>query len=199
MPFPCAAALHGEPTTRVWRSGYKGQGALTTAPPSAPQEHEAQLEGSKPPAATPDGPSPNSPSSNAADDLLWPNVSSGDVRALASAASVLQLSPAQPTIPGAPYTGHRVTWFPEYGCALVGLGQPDRSSAGCKARGAPSAGGADGETVEAVEEEEQQQEAGKGLASCVRPCPDSLSLHLVALDGWGFTVHGSRKMTKENG
>lgn len=167
------------------------------------------MEGSKPAIATPDGPSLISPTPNTNTNThLWPNVSSEDVRALASAASVLKPSPDQPNSTDAPYAGHRVTWFPEYGCALVGLGQPDSSAARPKARGAPSGSceaGASGDDVEVMEvveegeEGEEEQEDGGALASCVRPCPGSLSLHLVALDGWGSVVHGSRKNTAENG
>ncbi|KAG2451920.1 hypothetical protein HYH02_003695 [Chlamydomonas schloesseri] len=59
----------------------------------------------------------------------------------------------------------QVTWFAEYGCALLavdGLGQ-----------GGDAAGTVDMELVD------------------VRPQPDHVSLHLVAPEGWRFEAHGS--------
>ncbi|GLI61984.1 hypothetical protein VaNZ11_004551 [Volvox africanus] len=66
-----------------------------------------------------------------------------------------------------------LAWFPEYGCALLGLGPG--SSGGCR----------DDSRKDCTQEE-----------SNVWPRPGEILLQLIALDGWGFHLHSTYQGTQ---
>ncbi len=85
-----------------------------------------------------------------------------------------------------------ITWFPDYGCALVALGTQE--SAPLRDGTVPEAPQPDSEA--APEDAEQgvppgTAAAAAGAAVAAAAAADTLSLHLVGLDEWCFTVHSS--------
>jgi hypothetical protein len=94
-------------------------------------------------------PAAAAPSSAAHASVNWPDLSPADRASLVAAAKCLK---------------NRVTWFAEYGCALVAVG------------GLRHGGDAGGTAVVAELEDP-------------RPQPDHISLHLVAPEGWRFEAH----------
>ncbi len=121
---------------------------------------------------------------------LWPQLHPADLIVLTDSAAALSSSST-------------ITWYPEYGCALLALGRPQSHSpaaagytaassacspastgpAGGRALGcARGAGGVGGGVARA--------QAAMQRTGC-RVAPQHVSLHLVALDGWAFRTHGS--------
>ncbi|GLC35571.1 thioredoxin-disulfide reductase [Pleodorina starrii] len=87
---------------------------------------------------------------------VWTDLSREDAASLHSAVALLR-SPC-------------LTWFPDFGCALLGLGQPMPSAGDCRGAAPP------------------------GVS--VRSRPGELSLYLVALDEWRFHLHTMRGSTQ---
>ncbi|GLC49187.1 thioredoxin-disulfide reductase [Pleodorina starrii] len=87
---------------------------------------------------------------------VWTDLSREDAASLHSAVALLR-SPC-------------LTWFPDFGCALLGLGQPMPSAGDCRGAAPP------------------------GVS--VRSRPGELSLYLVTLDEWRFHLHSMRGSTQ---
>lgn len=135
---------------------------------------------------------------------LWPQLHPTDLTVLTNAAAALSSSPT-------------VTWYPEYGCALLAIGRPEPhilpatvrpaassvrfpASTGpavslavdrAAAAGGSGAGGGVGGGV-------SRAQAAMQSTGC-RAAPQHVALHLVALDRWTFRTHGSSASVSPSG